>query len=147
MRSAFSILVAAALLFGSSSAEAARGTAGNNNLMLPPIPPISTAPPQTNPIGGVNTGQSFGVLPGFPHTNPIGGAGTSQNFGALPGNPGSPTFDPNAALPSLNDPGSALAPTPGTSASGINTPSTKLARRSTRTFIPRVCGCPLWVRS
>jgi hypothetical protein len=104
MRPAFSILVAAAVLLGSSSAEAARGTAaGNNNLMLPPIPPISTAPPQTNPIGG---------------------AGTGQSFGALPGNPGSATFDPNAALPSLNNPGSALAPTPGTSASGINTPST-----------------------
>jgi hypothetical protein len=104
MKPTLSIFVAATLLLASSSAEAARGTAaGNGNLMLPPTPPISTAPPQTNPIGGATTGQ---------------------NFGALPGEPGSLTYDPNAAFPLLGNQGSALAPLPGTSASGINTPST-----------------------
>jgi hypothetical protein len=95
--------VAATLLLASSGAEAARGTAGGStNLMLPPTPPASTAQP---------------------HTNPIGGVFTDQGLGALPGAPGSSTYDPFGALPSLN-PGSALAPTPGTSAAGINTPST-----------------------
>jgi hypothetical protein len=106
MNRTFSILVAAALLLGSSSAEAARGTAGgNSNLILPPPPPISSTPliPQTNPMGG--------------------GAGTGQNFGALPGNPGSATYNPNAALPPLNNPaGSTLGPSTGTS--GITAPST-----------------------
>jgi hypothetical protein len=37
---------------------------------------------------------------------------------------GSPTYDPNAALPSLGNQGSTVTPNPGTSASGINTPST-----------------------
>jgi hypothetical protein len=116
MKSTFSVFVAAALLLGSSNAEAARGTAaGGTNPMLPPPSPFSSTP----------------LTP----TNPIGGAGIGQNFGALPGNSGSPTFDPNAALPSLNNPGSALAPLPGTpgsalapmpgtSGSGINAPST-----------------------
>src|SRR5262245_58551444 len=92
MNSTFSVFLAAALLLGSTSAEAARGTAaGSTNPMLPPPSPFSSTPLT-------------------PHTNPIGGAGIGQNFGALPGNPGSPTFDPSAALPSLNNPGSALAP-------------------------------------
>jgi len=98
-----SIFVAAMLLLGSSGAEAARGT---SHLMLPP------------------TSRNIST-PLTPHTNPTGGAGTGQSFGALPGNPGLPTFDANAALPSLNNPGSALAPTPGTSGSGINAPSTQ----------------------
>ena len=110
---AFSIFVVAALLLASSSAEAARGTAGDSNLILPPPPVVSTAPPQTNPIGGVNTGQSFGAVPGLPQTNPIGGVNTGQNFGALPGNPGSATYDPNAALPPLGNSGSGLAPSAG----------------------------------
>ena len=85
MKQTFSIFVAATLLLASSSAEAAR----NSNLILPPTPSISTAPPQTNPIGGVGTGQ---------------------NFGALPGEPGSPTYNPNAALPPLNNPAGTTAP-------------------------------------
>jgi hypothetical protein len=83
MKSVFPIFLAAALLFGSSGAEAAQT---NNNIILAPPPPISSTPPQTNPIGGVQ--------PGFPQ---------NQNFGALPGNPGSPTYNPNAALPPLNN--------------------------------------------
>ena len=50
---------------------------------------------------------------GFPQTNSIGGVGTGQNFGALPGEPGSPTYNPNAALPPLNNP--AGTNEPGTS--------------------------------
>jgi hypothetical protein len=93
MKQTFSIFVAATLLLASSSAEAAR----NSNLILPQTPPISTAPPQTNPIGGTLPG-------GFPQTNPNEGVGSIQNFGALPGEPGSPTYNPNAALPPLNNP-------------------------------------------
>ena len=116
MNPTFSIFVAATLLVVPTSTEAARGPqASNRNLALPPIPQISTAPPQTNPIGGVN--QSFGVVPGFAETNPV----TGQTFGALPGGPGSPTYDPNAALPSLNNAGSALAPAV---TSGLTAPST-----------------------
>ena len=113
MNPTFSIFVAATLLLAPTGAEAARGpAAGNRNLALSPMPQISTAPPQTNPIGGVN--QSFGVVPG---ANPV----TGRAFGALPGGPGPPTYDPNAALPSLNNAGSALAPA-GTS--GPTAPST-----------------------
>jgi len=96
----FSIFVAAALLLGSSSAEAARGN-GLSNLMLPP-PFISTTQPPTNPVGGFSTSHSFGASP----------------------SPGSPTFDPNAALPSLNNSGSALPRVPGKTATGITEPST-----------------------
>jgi hypothetical protein len=119
MNPTFSIFLAVALLLASSSAEAARRTtsAGLSNPMLPPPSPIA---------------------PLTPHTNPIGGLGTGQTFGALPGSPGSPTFDPNAALQSLNNPDSAIAPKPGTPDSalapmpgtspgtlgGINVPST-----------------------
>jgi hypothetical protein len=123
MNTTFFIFVAAASLVASTSAEAARGPeASNRNLALPPLPQISTAPPQTNPIGGVN--QSFSVVPGFAETNPV----TGQAFGALPGGPGSPTYDPNAALPSLGNAGSALAPlggtaiAPSTSVGGTSSP-------------------------
>jgi len=109
MKSEFPIFLAAALLLGSSGADAAQT---NNNIILAPPPPISSTPLQTN-------SGTIGLL------NPANPAfGASQNFGALPGNPGSPTYNPNAALPSLNNQGSALAPTTGTSAAGINTPST-----------------------
>ncbi len=72
---------------------------------------------------GVPTGNQ-GALETLPQQmlgTPIGSAGTispvspntidmQQNFGALPGEPGSATYDPNAALPSLGNNGSALAP-------------------------------------
>jgi hypothetical protein len=100
MKPTFSIFLAAVLVLGSSSAEAARGTSsGTTNLMLPPSSPTTSAPLT-------------------PQTNPIGSAGTSQSFGALPGAPESPTYDPNAALPSLNNSGSGLAPLPGPTPSG-----------------------------
>jgi hypothetical protein len=101
MNPTFSIFLAAALLLGSSSAEAARRGNGLSNLMLPP-PFISTTQPPTNPVGGFSTSQSFGASP----------------------SPGSPTFDPNAALPSLNNSGSALSRVPGKTATGITEPST-----------------------
>ena len=79
MNPTFSIFVAATLLLAPTGAEAARGpAAGHRNLALSPMPQISTAPPQTNPIGGVN--QSFGAVPGFAEANPV----TGQAFGALP---------------------------------------------------------------
>jgi hypothetical protein len=62
--------------------------------------------------------QSFGASPGMP------GAGAAKpSFGAQPGSPGSPSYQPNSALPSLGNQGSAVAPEPGTSASGLNTPN------------------------
>lgn len=74
--------------------------------------PGSIGTPPAAPI------QSFGASPGMP------GAGASQQgYGAQPGAPGSPSYEPNAALPSLGNQGSAIAPEPGTSASGINTPN------------------------
>ena len=113
MKSEFPIFLAAALLLGSSGAEAAR----NNNIIVAPPPPISSTPPQTN-------SGAIGLL------NPANPAfGTSQNFGALPGNPGSPTYNPNAALPSLGNSGSALAPA-GTS--GLTPPSTSIGTSSGR---------------
>lgn len=55
MKSTLSIFVATILLLASNSAEAARGTAAaNRNQGMAPIPQISTAAPQTNPIGGTN---------------------------------------------------------------------------------------------
>jgi hypothetical protein len=99
MKPTFFIFVAAALLLGSSNAEAARATASGSNPMLPPPSPVTPAPLT-------------------PQTNPIGGTGIPQSFGALPGAPGSPTYDPNAALPSLNNSGSGLVPLPGPTPSG-----------------------------
>ena len=124
MKSTFSIFVATTLLLASAGAVAARGVAaGNRNAVIAPVPQISTAPPQTNPIGGVN--QNFDPLAGSAQTNPV----TGQAFGASPGQPGSPTYDPNAALPSLNNAGSALGAagssnlTPsGTSGGAISSP-------------------------
>jgi hypothetical protein len=70
----------------------------------------------------------IGSEPGFGNPGAIVPANPDQInapdlSGALPGEPGSPTYDPNAALPSLGNAGSALAPNPGTSAAGFNTPS------------------------
>jgi hypothetical protein len=76
--------------------------------------PQSLGTPQVNAGAlGITSPSSLGV-PG------------QQSFGALPGNPGSATYDPNAALPTLGNSGSAISPDQGTSASGINTPSTNV---------------------
>jgi hypothetical protein len=123
MKSAFPILAAAALLLGAGSAQAARPMGGNSNIILPPAPPLqSSLPPMTN-SGALNAPQQFGTPP--INAGALGTTG-QQSFGALPGNPGSATYDPNAALPSLGNSGSAIAPDEGSSATGLNTPSTNV---------------------
>jgi len=94
---------------------------GNSNIFLPPAPPLqSSLPPMTN-SGALNAPQQFGTPP--VNAGALGTTG-QQSFGALPGNPGSATYNPNAALPSLGNSGSAIAPDEGSSATGVNTPST-----------------------
>jgi hypothetical protein len=136
MKSAFPILAAVALLIGASTAHAARpmgqgAMSSNRNIILPAPPVESSLPPTTN-SGALDPPilpQTLGTPPvnagAIGITSPAAiGVPNQQSFGALPGNPGSATYDPNAALPSLNDQGSALAPTQGTSAAGFNTPTT-----------------------
>jgi hypothetical protein len=123
MKSAFPILAAAALLLGAGSAQAARPMGGNSNIILPPAPPLqSSLPPMTN-SGALNAPPQFGTPP--INAGALGTTG-QQSFGALPGNPGSATYDPNAALPSLGNAGSAIAPDEGSSATGVNSPSTNV---------------------
>ena len=131
MRSAFPILAAAALLLGAGTAQAARamGHGANSNIIIAPPPPLQSSLPPTPNLGALNLPEPLGTPPvnagAIGTTNPAAlGVPGEQSFGALPGNPGSATYDPNAALPSLDNQGSVLAPTPGTSASGFNTPST-----------------------
>jgi hypothetical protein len=84
-------------------------------------------PPQTN-SGALNAARNASRQPGqsaFTSPSALGVPG-QQTFGALPGNPGSATYDPNAALPSLDNSGSAIAPDQGSSATGVNTPSTNV---------------------
>jgi hypothetical protein len=109
MKSAFPILAAAAaLLLAAGSAQAARPMGGNSNIILPPAPPLqSSLPPMTN-SGALNTPQPLGTPP--VNTGALGITGPAslgvpgqQSFGALPGNPGSATYNPNAALPSLGN--------------------------------------------
>jgi hypothetical protein len=130
MKSAFPFLAAAALLLGASTAQAARpmGHGANSNIIIPTPQLQSSVPPTTN-SGALDVPRPLGTPPvnagALGITNPGAiGVPNPQSFGALPGSPGSATFDPNAALPSLDNQGSALAPTPGTSASGIRAPST-----------------------
>jgi hypothetical protein len=130
MKFAFPILAAVAVLFlGAGSAQAARPIGGNSNIILPPAPPLqSSLPPMTN-SGALNTPQPLGMPPvntgALVTTGPASlGVPGQQSFGALPGNPGSATYNPNAALPSLGNSGSAIAPDEGSSTTGVNTPST-----------------------
>jgi hypothetical protein len=131
MKSVFPILAAAALLLGASSAEAARPMGGNSNIIIAPTPPLqSSLPPQTN-SGALNMPQPLGTPPinagTLGTTNPASlGVPGQQSFGTLPGNPGSATYDPNAALPPFGNSGSAIAPDQGSSATGVNTPSTNV---------------------
>ena len=115
MKSTFPILAALALLLGASTAQAASRPMGNSKI-LAPTPPLQTSlPPPTN-SGALNMPQNPAAL-GLP------GQGS---FGALPGSPGSATYNPNAALPTLGNSGSAILPDQGTSAAGINAPSTNV---------------------
>jgi hypothetical protein len=132
MKSSLLILAAAVLLTQAGAAYAASHKGHGNAIIPAPLvesvtPPMeSSVPPPTNPgtLGGtpefglpaVNSGT---IVPLNQQTI------TNQpNFGALPGSPGSANYDPSAALPSLDNPGSALAPNPGTSASGFGSPNT-----------------------
>ena len=131
MKPAFAIWAVAALLLGAGTAQAARPMGGNSNIITAPTPPLqSSLPPQTN-SGALNTPQPFGTPPvntgarGITSPSALGVPG-QQSFGALPGNPGSATYNPNAALPSLGNSGSATAPDAGSSATGVNTPSTNV---------------------
>jgi hypothetical protein len=134
MKSALPVLVGAALLIGVSAAQAAKpmghGAAmSNSNIVIaPPAPVQSTVPPTVN-SGALAVTQSIGTPPANAGTIGSTNPGAidmlnGQSFGAQPGSPGSAIYDPNAALPSLDNQGSAVSPTPGTSASGFNTPST-----------------------
>src|SRR5262249_10399749 len=86
--------------------------------IIAPTPPLQNSlPPQTN-SGALNMPQPLGRPP--VNTGAIGitspsarGVPGQQTFGALLGNPGSATYDPNAALPSLGNSGSAIAPDEG----------------------------------
>jgi hypothetical protein len=115
MKSAFPILAAMALLIGASTACAARpmgqgAMSSNRNIILPAPPVESSLPPTTN-SGALDLPilpQTLGTPPvnagAIGITNPAAiGVPNQQSFGALPGNPGSATYDPNAALPSLNN--------------------------------------------
>ena len=115
MKSAFPILAAVALLLGASTAQAARPM-GNSNIILAPTPPLQSSPPPTTNLGALNLPQNPAAL----------GVPGQGSFGALPGNPGSATYNPNAALPTLGNSGSAILPDQGTSAAGINAPSTNV---------------------
>src|SRR5437870_4577827 len=104
----YTLLVAAAALLGATTVQAAE----------PMSPSASGAAPGAP--GGAPM-QNFGASPGLPGSSV---SPSQPSYGAQPGAPGSPTYDPNAALPSLDNQGSTGAPNTGTSASGINTPST-----------------------
>ena len=145
MKSAFPILAAVALLLGASTAQAAKPM-GNSNIILAPTPPLqSTLRPQTNP--GAPIQPPLGTL-ASPST-----LGFQQSFGALPGNPGSATYNPNAALPTLGTRVSdfflirehrASTPRAPTSTAACSTPrvSWRLARigQEARTCSSRSCN-------
>jgi hypothetical protein len=130
MKNSLLILAASAALIGASGAQAAPFRAHGPAFVLPApavesvTPPLQ--PPPVNP-GALSGPSEFGL--------PAVNAGTimplnqqtittQPNFGALPGSPGSATYDPSAALPSLDNTGSALAPNAGTSAAGFGSPNT-----------------------
>jgi hypothetical protein len=126
MKSSLLILASAALLASAGIAQA-KGhgmSAPSADIVAPPIE--GSAPPYVNP-GALSGPAEFGTPPvnagaiaPFSQPNMTG----LYDDGALSGAPGSATFDPNAALPSLGNPGSALAPNPGTSGAGFASPNT-----------------------
>ncbi len=118
MRSTLAILAAAALVASATAAFAAKP-----NITFAVPPPVPVATPNLGALGVPS--QSIGSQLGNPGAlGAINPAIAGQSFGALPGNPGSATFDPNLALPSLGNEGTPLAPTVGTSAAGFTSPST-----------------------
>lgn len=121
MKSSLLILAAAALLANAGIAQAKGDgmSAPSAGIVAPSIE--SSGPPAVNP-GALSGPAEFGTPP--VNSGLIGPITSQYNDGALPGAPGSATYDPNAALPSLDNPGSALAPNPGTSAAGFGSPNT-----------------------
>jgi hypothetical protein len=134
MKNSLLILAASAALIGASSAQAAPPRGHGPAIVLPgpavesvtPPPMESSLPPPVNP-GTLSGPPEFGLPPVNAGTiMPLNQQTITDqpNFGALPGSPGSATYDPSAALPSLDNTGSALAPNPGTSAAGFGSPNT-----------------------
>jgi hypothetical protein len=127
MKILFLVFTAPALLIGAGTAIAAPHGGHGAAMMNPGASIGSTAPltPELNP-GALGAPAEFGTPP--VNTGAIGPAAqegiNAQDYGAVPGEPGSATYDPNAALPSLDNQGSAVAPNPGTSAAGFRSPST-----------------------
>lgn len=133
MKNSLLILAAAALALNAGAAEAAPSRGQGPAIVFPGpavesvTPPMeSSVPPPVNP--GTLSGPSEFALPAVNSGTimPLNQQTiTNQpNFGALPGSPGSATYDPSAALPALDNAGSALAPNPGTSAAGFGSPNT-----------------------
>ena len=128
MKSSLPILTIAALLASANASLAASSKPHGNIILAPPsvesVTPAPSLSPQLNP--GALVSPEFGMPP--VNSGLIGpvtqqGINNQQDFGALPGAPGSATYDPNAALPSLDNPGTALAPNPGSSATGLRNSS------------------------
>jgi hypothetical protein len=99
-------LAAVALLVGVDAPLAAKPMGRNLTFAAPPPVPLTTPN-----LGALSLpSQSIGAPIGNPGAlgviNP--GVASQQTFGALPGDPGSATFDPNAALPSLGNEGTSL---------------------------------------
>jgi hypothetical protein len=122
-------IMALGVVFAASSAFArpmghSSGMGSGSSVGLSPSAPITSIPEPTVNQGAPGIGSEPGLgNPGAIITSTPNQINTPDLSGALPGEPGSPTYDPNAALPSLGNAGSALAPNPGTSAAGFNTPS------------------------
>jgi hypothetical protein len=122
-------IVALGIVFAASGAVARPMGHGSNvglGSSLGQSPPAAvTSTPQPTLNQGL---RDYGSVPGLGNPGAIGVVNPDRInapdlSGALPGEPGSPTYDPNAALPALGNAGSALAPNPGTSAAGFNNPS------------------------
>lgn len=127
MKFSLKTLTAAALLMTAATAHAASPSGQGSSLVTAPsVGSVAPLTPQLNP-GALGAPTEFGTPP--VNTGAIGSLnqqslGVQPDFGALPGSPGSATYDPNAALPSLGNVGSALAPDPTTSAAGFGSPNT-----------------------
>jgi hypothetical protein len=94
--------------------------AGSNVSLSPPAVLSPLPAPMVNPGALGVVGQQGIGNPGLISQSTPNQIVAPDLSGALPGEPGSPTYDPNAALPSLGNAGSALAPNPGTSAAGFS---------------------------
>jgi hypothetical protein len=114
-------ILALGFVFTASGAMAKSMGLGSNMTLSPPI--VAPTPPPTLNPGAIGIQSQTLGNPGLIGPASSGQIDTPDLSGALPGEPGSPTYDPSAGLPALGNAGSALAPNPGTSAAGFNTPS------------------------